>query len=322
MSGRGALVRTRITQGEQMAEDDETSFSSDEILESLGQALIVTDAAGVVVFWNRAAQEAFGWTPAEAIGHNVRELTVPDVSQPSADDIMKALRTGVAWSGSFPVRRKDGTIFTALVTDSGVYRDGELVGVVGLSSNLGSALRPLLERSTDAALLLRSDAVVAYASPAVRQLFGWEDSIVGTSVVPLLHPDERPAHAQFMEQVVAEPGAHPPLELRLLTEEGWVWTEAALTNLLDDPDVRGVVCNLRRSLRREAHESAETRVAQLNTALRSRVIIEQAKGFLAARHDIEPDDAFERLRRYSRNHHLVIHEVARQVVARELDLPA
>jgi len=304
-----------------MAEDDVTSFSPDEILESVGQALIVTDAAGLVRYWNRAAQEQFGWTAEDAVGRNVRELTVPEVGQRSAEDIMKALRNGVAWSGSFPVRRKDGSVFSALVTDSGIYRDGELVGVVGVSTNLGTALRPLLERSTDAALILRSDAVVAYASPAVRQLFGWEDSIVGTSVVPLLHPDERAALAQFMETVVAEPGAHPPLELRLLTEEGWVWAEAALTNLLDDPEVRGVVCNLRRSLRREAHETAETRVAQLNTALRTRVIIEQAKGFLAARHDIEPDEAFERLRRYSRNHHLVIHEVARQVVARELDLP-
>jgi PAS domain S-box-containing protein len=304
-----------------MAEGDVTSFSPDEILESVGQAMIVTDPAGVVVYWNRAAHEAFGWTPEEAVGRNIQDLTVPDVAQASAEDIMKALRTGVPWSGGFTVRRKDGTAFPALVTDSGIYRDGELVGIVGVSTNIGRALRPLLERSTDAALLLRSDAVVSYASPAVRQLFGWEDSIVGTSVVPLLHPDERAALAQFMEQVVAEPGAHPPLELRLLTEEGWVWAEAALTNLLDDPDVRGVVCNLRRSLRRVAHESAETRVAQLNTALKSRVIIEQAKGFLAARHDIEPDAAFERLRRYSRNHHLVIHEVARQVVARELDLP-
>jgi AmiR/NasT family two-component response regulator len=101
-----------------------------------------------------------------------------------------------------------------------------------------------------------------------------------------------------------------------------VWTEAALTNLLDDPDVRGVVCNLRRSLRREAHETSELRVEQLNTALQSRVVIEQAKGFLAALHGIEPDDAFQRLRSYSRNNHLVIREVARRVVARELDLPS
>ncbi|HSE07313.1 MAG TPA: PAS domain S-box protein [Nocardioidaceae bacterium] len=301
---------------------DPPNFAHEEILAAIGQALIVTDVDGVVVYWNHAAENAYGWTADEAMGRNVSDLNLPDVATDPTKDVMTALRSGLSWSGGFSVRRKNGTVFPALVTDSGIYREGALVGVVGLSTNLGRALHPLLERSTDAALVLRSDAVVAYSSPAVKELFGWEDSIVGTSVVPLLHPDERAALAAFMEEVVAHPGAHPPLELRLLTEQGWVWAEAALTNLLDDPDVRGVVCNLRRSLRRDAHESAETRVAQLNTALRSRIVIEQAKGFLAARHDIEPDAAFERLRTYSRNNHLVIHEVAKRVVARELDLPA
>ena len=60
---------------------------------------------------------------------------------------------------------------------------------------------------------------------------------------------------------LADPGAHPPVELRVRRDEGWVWAEAALTNLLDDPTVRGVVCNLRHSLRRAAHEEAETRAA-------------------------------------------------------------
>jgi PAS domain S-box-containing protein len=304
-----------------MADDAVTQVDPGEILEALGQALIVTDPDGVVILWNHAAETLYGWTSEEALGRNIRDLTVPDVAVPAAEQIMAAVRDGRTWSGGFPVRDKTGDIFPALVTDAGLYRDGRLVAVVGVSTSLGTALHPLLERSTDAALVLRSDAVVTYASPAVEQLFGWEESIVGTSVVPLLHPDERPALAKFMEEVVAQPGAHPALELRVLSEDGWVWAEAALTNLLDDPDVRGVVCNLRRSLRREELESAETRVEQLNTALRSRVIIEQAKGFLAARHDIEPDQAFERLRAYSRNHHTVIREVARQVLARELDLP-
>ena len=305
-----------------MSDEDPGAFSTDEILESAGLAVIATDVSGVVVFWNRAAQDLYGWTSSEAVGRKIEELTVPEMGQEAASEIMAALRDGVPWTGGFPVRRKDGTVFPALVTDRGIYRDGSLVGLVGVTTNLGSALRPLLERSTDAALLLRSDAVVTYASPAVNQLFGWEDSIIGTSIVPLLHPDERPALARLMEEVVAQPGAHPAIEIRVLTEGGWVWAEAALTNLLDDPDVRGVVCNLRRSLRREAHETAEQRVAQLNTALESRIIIEQAKGFLAAKYDIEPDGAFQRLRSYSRNHHLVIREVARQVVARELDLPS
>lgn len=304
-----------------MTEDLGPVFTAEEILECLGMAVIATDVSGAIVYWNRAAENLYGWTRDEALGRKVEDVTVPEVALETATDIMEALRHGVSWSGGFPVRRKDGSVFPGLVIDSGVYHEGELVGIVGVSTNLGAAIHPLLERSTDAALVLRSDAVVTYASPAVSQLFGWEDTIVGTSVVPLLHPDERPALVQMMEEIVSQPGAHPPIEIRVLAEHGWVWAEAALTNLLDDPDVRGVVCNLRRSLRRDELESAETRVEQLNTALKSRIVIEQAKGFLAARHDIDPDEAFQRLRHYSRNHHVIIREVSRRVVARELDLP-
>jgi AmiR/NasT family two-component response regulator len=56
------------------------------------------------------------------------------------------------------------------------------------------------------------------------------------------------------------------------------------------------------------------RVDQLQTALDSRVVIEQAKGMLAAWHGLEIDRAFEVLRRGARSHHLRIHDLAQQVV--------
>jgi PAS domain S-box-containing protein len=286
-----------------------------EQLAAIGQAVITTDVQGVVVYWNRAAQDLYGWTPDEAIGRNIALLTVPEMAQEVAADIMAALRDGIPWSGGFPVRRKDGRRFPALVTDAGIYRDGTLVGIIGVSTNLGTALRPLLERSTDAALVMRSDAVVTYASPAVRQLFGWrEEEIIGQSIVPLLHPDDRHALGRFVQKILAEPGAHPPLELRVRRDDGWAWAEAALTNLLDDPVVRGVVCNLRLSPRRTAHEEAENRAQQLQTALDSRVIIQQAKGYLAGRDGISPEAAFERLRHHARARHLAIRDVARGVI--------
>ena len=172
-----------------------------EQLAAIGQAVITTDPLGVVLYWNAAAQDLYGWTPGEAIGRNIAELTVPEVGQDTAADIMAALRDGVPWSGGFPVRRKDGTRFPALVTDAGVYRDGVLVGIVGVSTNLGAALRPLLERSTDAALVLRADGVVTYASPAVEQLFGWsEEDIIGAAITTLLHPDDRDTLGRFLQQ--------------------------------------------------------------------------------------------------------------------------
>ena len=295
--------------------EDPARFAPDEQLAAIGQAVITTDPLGVVVYWNPAAQDLYGWTPGEAVGRNIAELTVPEVGQDTAADIMAALRDGIPWSGGFPVRRKDGTRFPALVTDAGVYRDGVLVGIIGLSTNLGAALRPLLERSTDAALVLRSDGVVSYASPAVRQLFGWSDEdLIGAQLTTLLHPDDRDTLGRFLQRILAAPGAHPPVELRVRRGEGWVWAEAALTNLLDDPTVRGVVCNLRVSLRRTLQEDAEHHAEQLQTALDTRVVIEQAKGFLAGRMGITMDAAFEVLRRHARGHHEAMQDVSRRVV--------
>lgn len=288
-------------------------------LAAIGQAVITTDLDGVVIYWNPAAEELYGWTAAEAVGRNIATLTVPQVAQQVAADIMAALRDGVAWSGGFPVTRKDGTRFPALVTDSGIYRDGSLIGVIGVSTNLGIALRPLLERSTDAALVLRSDAVITYASPAVAQLFGWdENTVIGSSIIPLLHPDDRPTLGRFLEELLAAPGAHPPVEVRVFGDHGWAWVEAALTNLLDDPVVRGVVCNLRFSGRQTAKVQAQVKVDQLQTALDSRLVIEQAKGYLAARDGISVDEAFDWLRSHARQNHRSIREVAHAILAGDL----
>jgi GAF domain-containing protein len=70
--------------------------------------------------------------------------------------------------------------------------------------------------------------------------------------------------------------------------------------------------------RRSAHRS--TMVAeQLQHALNSRIVIEQAKGVLAERNSVSMDTAFATLRRYARNHNLKLTDVALNVVRGELD---
>ena len=57
---------------------------------------------------------------------------------------------------------------------------------------------------------------------------------------------------------------------------------------------------------------------QLQRALSSRVVLEQAKGVLAQRGDLGMDHAFAVLRRYARDHNLRLAEVASAVVSRGL----
>jgi GAF domain-containing protein len=65
----------------------------------------------------------------------------------------------------------------------------------------------------------------------------------------------------------------------------------------------------------------EVLTEQLQHALTSRVVIEQAKGALARTRDVDVDRAFDLLRRYARNHNLKLIDIARAVVTDPASIP-
>lgn len=67
-------------------------------------------------------------------------------------------------------------------------------------------------------------------------------------------------------------------------------------------------------LHEEAVRDAATVRAQLESALRTRVAIEQAKGVMAERFGIPADEGFERLRRHARANRERVEDVARAIV--------
>jgi GAF domain-containing protein len=96
----------------------------------------------------------------------------------------------------------------------------------------------------------------------------------------------------------SRPGPLPPADLAL----GQALADVATIGILSERAInRGEMLN-----------------EQLQTALNSRVIIEQAKGVLAERGRIDMDAAFDRLRSYSRTHNLKLSDVGRQVVQSDL----
>ncbi|GGZ10583.1 transcriptional regulator [Streptomyces poonensis] len=59
--------------------------------------------------------------------------------------------------------------------------------------------------------------------------------------------------------------------------------------------------------------------AQLQNALTSRIIIEQAKGILAERWQLRVDEAFQLMRSYARNQHARLDEVSRRIIDGDID---
>jgi GAF domain-containing protein len=68
----------------------------------------------------------------------------------------------------------------------------------------------------------------------------------------------------------------------------------------------------------QSHTQAITLARQLEEALRSRAVIEQAKGILIARHGCTPDQAFDRLRMLSQRLNRKLRDVAQEIVSRSV----
>lgn len=73
-------------------------------------------------------------------------------------------------------------------------------------------------------------------------------------------------------------------------------------------------------LQQRTIEHGDQLSAQLQTALNSRVLIEQAKGVLAEHGGMSMDEAFGHLRGYARGHHRRLTELAAEVVGGGVDL--
>jgi GAF domain-containing protein len=74
-------------------------------------------------------------------------------------------------------------------------------------------------------------------------------------------------------------------------------------------------------LQERAVRRGEVLTEQLQSALNSRIIIEQAKGVIAQIYTVDINQAFELLRGYSRRHHLRIGNVARALVTDPASIP-
>jgi PAS domain S-box len=107
------------------------------ILEAVNAAIIMTDVAGIITYWNPYAERLYGWTSKEVVGQSIMSITVGSESAEQAAQHMASLHAGNSWSGEFSVRCKNGEFLPALVTLSPLFDElGATSGIVGISQDL------------------------------------------------------------------------------------------------------------------------------------------------------------------------------------------
>ena len=106
------------------------------LLDAIAAAVVATDTAGKVFYFNAAAERMYGYTRDEMLGANVMRLLVEPVDQIPAEEIMSTVLAGHRWSGHFRVRRKGGATMVVRVTDTPIVESGHVVGVIGVAEDV------------------------------------------------------------------------------------------------------------------------------------------------------------------------------------------
>ncbi|KAJ3101598.1 hypothetical protein HDU96_009923 [Phlyctochytrium bullatum] len=129
-----ALVVATIIESENTTPFDRKDYSFKSfLLDSIQQAIIVTDMAFNVTYFNRWAAVLYGLQP-ENIGNLIP--LVSKVTEEVSTKIMSQLQQGKCWMGTFLTKNRDGLYFPAQVTDCPIRDEkGNLIGIVGISSD-------------------------------------------------------------------------------------------------------------------------------------------------------------------------------------------
>jgi len=123
--------RTRELQ----AERDRTH----SILQALGEAVVVADLDGTIQYANPAAIVLTGYGREEIVGQRVSLWQSDNHSADQYVRMWSSIRAGEQWHGEIVGRRRDGTLYDALLTVAPLHEpgcSGQLVGFVGIQRDV------------------------------------------------------------------------------------------------------------------------------------------------------------------------------------------
>src|SRR5882724_3154614 len=107
--------------------------------------------------------------------------------------------------------------------------------------------RNLTANSPDVLTILNREGVFQYNSPAVKRVLGYEpQELAGRNAFALVHPDDLSHAKRAFERALHDPELRVTHEFRCRRLDGsWCDLEVVGQNRLDDPDIAGVVLNVR-----------------------------------------------------------------------------
>ncbi len=201
-----------------------------ELLAAVGQAIVAVDLERTVIYWNKAAEEMYGWSAAEAIGRKSVDMIPRSETPERAAQMLELMLQGKSWSGEYEVTRRDGTPLAVHVTNTPVLgKAGNLTAVIASSIDMTERkegeearwrLASIVDGSGDAIFSTTIDGIFTSWNRAAEELFGYAAAEVIGQHVSLIAPPGRGLEQSSMRDRLNAGGSHERLETKRLRKDG------------------------------------------------------------------------------------------------------
>jgi diguanylate cyclase (GGDEF)-like protein/PAS domain S-box-containing protein len=156
-----------------------------------------------------------------------------------------------------PLPRPNRDTLEALMSQVALALDSAALTEDLLRQQTEARFRSLVQNSTDVVMVVDVDSTVRYVSPSVHGVFGYDPGeLEGTKLTSLIHPDDKAQVIQFLTPSSRDGAAATQLiESRMRhRDDFWLHVETLRTDLMHDPNVKGIVLNSRDVSERKAFE--------------------------------------------------------------------
>lgn len=266
--------------GDQKERERELNRSRERLRALFDQApdgIVIHDADGNVLDVNETIVESLGYTREE-----LRSMTVSDF-EVGIDETTLKERWGSMDAETMQKievegihRRKDGSTYPVDVWVSKISTDGDerYMAIARDVTERNERERQLerhqtyLENTSDIVTLIDPDGTITFVSAAVERVLGYDpDDLIGEDGFEYVHPEDRAEQRAAIQRLADDPDEDAVLEFRFrCADGGYCWIESTVRNLLEDPDVQGILLSSRDVTERKEHEQ---QVSALHGATRS-----------------------------------------------------
>jgi len=109
----------------------------EQVLEQIGEAIIVKDLDAVVTYWNREAASLYGYSAEDAIGRPLRKLHAADLSEAEYARLLERVRSGKPTTSTTERRKKSGdAVRVAIKTTPLLDAQGRLIGEITIARDV------------------------------------------------------------------------------------------------------------------------------------------------------------------------------------------